>query len=380
MPTSWKLGLYGGVLQDPSTWALQRYLSHPHTRVLKFRLNEPDEVEFYINGESNEVPYIRELETDIVVYRDGVALTRVRVGRSADSIGPTNYEVQFTCRSYEEILKRRRLDAGMSILTFASVTPQEQEEIGWNLINEQQTSFAYRALGITRGTGQTTGVARIAPYNANSYVEKNITETLVDVDNGFDWCIDSDLVYRVYYPERGETKAASSRLIYPGNVSEVTINFDPADYANNIYVQGKDDSIFDDGTTATLADGTDLAGSWETFIGVSDYIDTSQATARLGYEIARNETRKPSYTLALKPNAWTGPDMMWLGDTIPINIRRGRIDINEQARVVGITIVLLDNGGDKAYIILERLSQTEAFIKKMNDIQTRLSNLERNKT
>lgn len=382
MTANWKFLVYGGANIVPNTWTAQAELTSARGKTLKVRLNDSDEITFTLNGEHSDAALIHELVTDIVATRNDTLVSRCRVGQTTDTIDDAVASLTVNARSYQEILKRRFINAGEAVLAEASTTPIEQEQIGWDLISAGQLILALfpwsRNLGITRGTSQTTGITRNVTYTAWSYITDNINNTLVNVTNGFDWIITPDLIYKVYYPQRGTVHTNDGvYLSYPGNLKGFSVNFDPNSYTNFETVQGVNNTITSAISTSAVSNNTEPAGSWDRFIGMPDYILAAQTTAQVNYDLNRNIQKIPAYSLTMSKNAWGGPSSLWVGDTCLVSLTKGRVQVQANMRIIGLDIEIDDEGNEGVKIYVANPDRLLLLKQQNKDILSRLSNLER---
>lgn len=206
-------------------------LSTATNRALTLNLLDSGSASFDLNGLDPLAAEVRELATDLVIFRNGVKLFRGRIGPSQDTVDAAKHTVSFTAWDYRELLNRRVMLPG-DTLEFDGV---EQEAIGWSMISTVQ-SRPNGNMGITRGIGQSTGVSRTQVLQAGQKVGEQIT-TLSLMDSGFDWEIDPDLVYRTYYPTRGNP-TGQYLLDLGGSVVAAQRTVDPSQYANVVRLTG----------------------------------------------------------------------------------------------------------------------------------------------
>jgi len=204
-------------------------LTSARSRKLTVSLANTSECSFSIDGRHADSLDIQELATDVLVSRNGTDLFRGRIGPTSDSISADKHDLDVKAIGYKSVLDRRIIFPD-STLTFTGV---DQEQIGWQLIADTQ---ARSDLGITRGVGQSTGVLRDRTYEAGKTVGSAIDD-LSQVIGGFEWDIEPDLSYKVYYPQRGSTDP-TFLLEFGGALTSMKRSVNPADYSNVIRLLG----------------------------------------------------------------------------------------------------------------------------------------------
>lgn len=341
---------------------------------LRLRLNGPAELGFTLNGEDPKAALLEELITDVRAYRDGVLVFRGRVGPTADSIDANAHAVQVTALDYRWILTHRTIKPGFSALS-TGYANAEQTTIAWDLIRDTQALTA-GSLGITNGA-TASGVLRDRPVG---YYEdgKNLEEALAElgaVSNGFDWEIGPDLVFRTWYPRRGTARDFLIDLRRGGgNVQAADRSVDPADYANVWRQSGAD------GVASNTVTVTDLAsrpeGRWERQEGDTDLKSAASVTARAEGRLDTYALLEPSWGFTLKRSARWAPDRLWLGDTCPIRVQRGRLDVTRTSRVLELGL-RPDAGGEVVEVVMDRPPLSAKARRALRGQVDRLEKLER---
>lgn len=306
--------------------------------------SDPDQnsqVTWEMDGRSPAAAAITELETDVLVTYGSEYVFAGRAGQSQDVIDSAAHRTQFTASDYRDVLRRQLLFPGDTL----SYTNVEQQQIAWGLIRSVQAHPGGN-LGITQGLGSRgSGIARTMTFAVGDYVGDDIS-TMADLANGFEWLINpygpADLRFDFYYPTMG---SSNGRVFALGmqRVQNITRVVDPSTYADSVYVTG-DPSVT---LTAQKLDAPGIAtspqGRWDQVVGSTMKTQTSlddYATQAL----ADAQVITPTYTITLQPGSWDGPTDVWLGDTITVQIRSGRLNVNEQLRVVEMDFSIDANG------------------------------------
>jgi hypothetical protein len=334
-------------------------LTAARSRRLDFALDDDAKVGWSMPGRHPQTALIDEIENDIVVARDGVALFRGRINGSDDTISANVHTSTFAAVDYRGLLARRILWPG-SATTFAAT---DQAGIAARLIADSQ---ALGTLGIST-TVSPTGVVRDRTYTVGSTIG-DLIAALGRTINGFDWDISPTLALRVFYPARG-TATPTFVAEYGRNVTDVRRTVASGDFANAIRFSGADAVP---ATTRSVTPGPE--GRWERQLGNPDLTTPASIAEQADGAIVRVSSIVPSYAMTLTPGTWS-PSMVWLGDTVRLLVRSGRLDVNTTTRVVGVSIDVSDDGNEKVSLQLGRYRWR--FADRLADYQSRLDRLER---
>lgn len=312
-------------------------------KTLTMSVDEGETFAFSISGNNPVAPLIRDMITDVVVYRENEKIFRGRIVQSTDSMDGATNTISVSCVDYKSLLKRR------FIYTPNSGTI-DLELAAWNLINYTQTrgAEALHSLGITRGANQTHGRVMPVKWEVGSTIKDTIdtlakTVSAEQVMDNFEWHIDPELVYRHYVPGRGREVPIFS-CDFGGSVLSFDTGFDPNGYANLFRVQG----------AGSLLQwyGTPDIGRWpgsmfEEFINDSNLTTIGQVDASAFWNATfRGQLDKlRTYNLEISASRWGGPSQLWVGDYVFLELRQGRINVNtSDYRVLNMHLEIDDNG------------------------------------
>lgn len=309
------------------------------------------EAVFSINGSAAEAAQVDELFTDLVVMRNQEVLFRGRIAPSSDTLDGTIHDTSFTARSYRDLLQRRTL-MNDAVLSWTSA---DQASIVWDLISYMQGQPS-GALGITRGLGSSTGVSRTVTYTAADYIGDRISE-LAQMDDGFDWDITAygpaDLRLDIWAPSRGLNRGVV--LEYGGAlVSSISRNVDPWGYSNALYVTGDSGAALSPIIAEDAAISSMQQGRWESAVGTSIQVQ-SALNAYAAWQLTDAEVVQPSYTVTMRASTWGGPGHIWIGDIVRLRIRSGRLDVDEDIRVVQMDISPGEDNDEQVVLTLGRI-------------------------
>jgi len=354
-------------------WAL----TQAHSRRVTWRLTTPSDCSFDIDGETLDALQISELVSDVWVYRNGVPLFRGRVGTTSDSYDGSMLKTTVNVADYKGVLARRLLIEGD---TLAYTTATDQAAIALGLINATQGNSGGQ-LGIVAGIGASTGVTRVRTFLAGQNVGEEL-DKLAHVQGGFDWDISPTrtpaLHLDIYSPTRGATTSAV--LDVGGRVRTFQRQYDPGMYANAVRITGANTTGgAPPGLTAVNRAasniGTAAQGRWDSQVGDTNIVEQTTLTERAGAELAESSTVLPQWTVELQPNSWGGPADVWLGDTVPLVGKIGRLNDVGPLRVQEITCVFDDDDTVTTTVTLGQVPLSRRF--RLRTFSQRLSALER---
>jgi hypothetical protein len=236
----------------------------------------------------------------------------------------------------------------------------------------------------------TTGVVRDRTYTGAFKAGELITQ-LAAVINGFDWGMEPvdpatgspgsaapAASARIWYPRRGVTKAFIAE--WGVSVASLSRTTDSATFANWVRMDGKNDGsgnpIFvtsrgDAYTNPQLhPEGVWMEGSSSPDISI---ITTLQQQA--DGQLALDSILTPSYSLVLTPDAWRQRADCWLGDTIEVRVKSGRLAVDTQVRLIQVAFDIDDDGNEKLSLTVARAAPSLAQL--FADQRTQLDALSR---
>jgi hypothetical protein len=305
-------------------------LTEARSRRIEFPLDGPAKAGFTFPGRHPQVRLVDEVETDVLIARDGLAVFRGRINTSEDTISETVHTCTFGAIDYRGMLDRRIVWPGSTLV----YTGADQAAIAADLIADTQ---ALGTLGITL-PATTTGVARDRTYETGAVIGELITN-LGRCLNGFDWDISPALALRIWYPARGATTPVFVAE-YGRTVTSLRRTVSSSDFANAIRYSGAD------AVPAALRTVTPgIEGRWERQIGDTNLTTPAAVNESADGAIVELSGIEPAYQVTLAPGAWT-PATVWLGDVIRLLVRSGRLDVDTTTRVVGVNIDLDDDGNE----------------------------------
>lgn len=320
----------------------QRELTTANGRTVTWRLDAADTAQFSIDGTGEEISGWTRLATDLFVHREGELLHRGRLAPEVGGINATGHKVQLTSIGYRGWLDTHFIDFPAPVYL---ATPQGA--IAWDLINTTQLR-PNGDLGITDGIGTGAGF----PRDRSDYVPgKPIGEAISElgrVDNGFEWEIGADLALNRWYPRRGADNGVV--LDYPGRIVDVQYTFDQGTFANVTMATGDQNTV---PALASSGVALDARGRIERATGYPSVSDQSTVAGKAAYDLAQKSVIKLAYRVTLRPNTWGGPSDVWLGDTVHLAIKSGRVfEDQTPQRVVEVTATPGNDGTETIQMLL----------------------------
>lgn len=345
-------------------------------RHLTVKLNDPSEFSFDVMGDAevtrgkvsvNEASLVNELVDDVWVTRNGMKLARCRIMTSTDTLNATDYGVHFTALDYRELLRRRVLITSNNNLVLPSGIYSEQfaswpigtppEQVVWALIAHAESQPGM-ALGITQGEWEVTGIpptAEVWRYADGDNIGWSIRNIAL-MDPGFDFWIDADKVAKLQ-KKRGYDRGVV--LDYGGIINSVTRNFNSDSFANMVRMSGRQPSqpytypLSGSYEEQKLVDPYQTPeGGWATAIGDQSLLSPEQVQRAGKASYDRLSRLAPTYTAVFQKGAWGGPEHVWVGDTVRLVVKRGRLVVDDLMRVFQIDISIDQNEVETVSVVL----------------------------
>lgn len=348
-------------------------LTDARNRKCHFDLYAPATAACDLNGRSAQVAGIQELSQDLAFYRFNYdsgnyeQMFRGIIGHSEDTLDASTHTVNVQAADYRAMLNRCLVQA-------QSFTTQYQEVIVGAILSPYNYYASYPG---NQGIGNyvmlnpdssymsgSTPTRRTITYNGTETVGAEV-DKLATMQGGFDWGCEANWAWTsmspadltanfyIWYPYRGVTKTFVAE--YGVNVAAVKRVVDSTSFANYVQMTGAS------GTAAQVAQGdawtspqNHAEGGWQITKSDSNVSDTSLLLAEAQYELGIDSALTPAYQLTLMPNAWRNKTDCWLGDTITVNIKSGRLQVNTTARVVQVDITVNDDGTETVQLTVSK--------------------------
>jgi hypothetical protein len=372
-------------------------LGSARSRSLTRQWDAPAELRFTMNGRAPDCAAVQELQHEVYAWRwddqtgSDVCVFRGIIDHAEDQITEQAHTVNFVAHDYLATIVRRFLMGG-SPVNYSNV---DQDQIAAALLAQAgggPTPTAPYAPGSTipigvvliGGDGASTrtisGQLRVRSYQGGTSTGTAIDQ-LAKVIGGFDYDVVPEPAatdswsmidgagtigslgagrdaLRIFYPSQGIPRT-DMLFLYGGNVAGVARTVNSGDYANTIRSLGNNGAS--DPNAAQLFSQQANADASGTTVGWWPLADTApsdvnqQATLdqRAQGLLALDGVLVPSYSLTLRPGtySWGSPNM---GDTVPLLITSGRLQVNTTVRVVGLAWTIGDDGQEDVAVTVGR--------------------------
>jgi hypothetical protein len=368
-------------------------LTDARSRKLEKTLNGRSALSFTIDGYSSQAHLITELATDVMAWRwddrSNVdrCVFRGIVDNGEDQITEEDAVVNFTAHDYLSMVDRRFV-TNPNGLTFTQIG---QDQIIATLVTNAsnvipsaggasfdpgdnlQLQMGFMNPDGTSRPQNTPNILRDRTYEAGKSFGEAVNDMSSDI-SGFDYSTEHEMFpgwdrVLVWYPYQG-TARTDLTLLYGATVRALTRTVTAADYANYVRVIGSTPS----GGTAPLwaeswnADANDVTrtpvGLWMRSENATDVSIQATLNDKARGFVDRYGLLVPSYAVTMRPDAysWGFPNM---GDTVPLIVQAGRLDVNTTVRVVGITWDIGDDGQEDVELTVGRpLSSLVSLLRK----------------
>lgn len=379
-------------------------LSAARSRRVELQLNGPAKVTFSVDGASPAAFEVHELTTDVLAWRtDPVTgaealMARAVVSASEDTVTADAHTVNFTCWDYLAVMARRYLTPA----TDWTVTQMDQDDVVGHFVDRAvRVSTSSGAVSFDPGSRlpllhalrHPDGTLRVAKsgqlrdrtYTGGSSIGE-LLANLAAVINGFDYDLaplgwaefGTNLdALRVFYPAQGVGRADVA-LVYGANVAGFTRSANSAEGGYGNYVRVLGDNGGGDGVPQLIAeawnpDSNDVGripvGLWMATDNASDVSQLATLQQKAAGDLATMGALVPSYSLTLRPG-WYRPGFPAMGDTVPLVLQVGRLDVSTTVRVVGISYAIGDDGQEDVELTVGRpaLTLDGLFRKTRQDI------------
>ena len=366
------------------TQTILAQLDGAFNRKLEQNWCESAQLTFDMNGRDPACALIQELQMDVVAWRwdewnhVDVPVFRGLVGQSEDKLDESGHTVTFTCHDYFSMLGRRLYTSRNQLV----YTTTEQDLIANQLCgvatyaaDSNGNSFGAASWfplqtkpvnpdGTNRGA---SGVQRTMTIQGGSQID-TMLNNLAQLTGGFDWdvvpfadqptlSIATADVLRLFYPYQGVTRTTPV-LNYGGAVMQVNRQVSTGAYANYWRTIGNNESALQNAPQvigeAQTADAVNIIVG--TFMS-GDQLADQNNTAWLGYnaqgQLNQSGVLLPGYQLKLTPGFYYW-GIFNMGDSLPLVIQSGRLNVNTNVRILGITYNIGDDGQEDVELAVGR--------------------------
>jgi hypothetical protein len=357
------------------------------SRKVHFDLYGPATAECVIDGRNPAAASLAELSQDLVVYRWNAitaayeCIFRGPIGHTQDTISETVHTVNVQAADYRAMWNRL-ISPATGQTTFSQ---QDQAVIAKSFVTlyggaggdpalDQGARWdgVYNADG-TRNSDATTGVLRDRTYSGAVKAGDTITQ-LAAVINGFDWGMEPvdpaagspgsaspAALARIWYPQRGVTKAFIAE--WGVSVASLSRTADSNTFANWIRMDGKNDASGNPIFATSRGDAytnpqLHPEGVWMEGTSSPDISVLTTLQQQCDGALAIDSILTPAYSLVLVPGAWQQKSDCWLGDTIEVRVKSGRLSVDTQVRIVQVDYAVDDDGNEQISLTVVRAVPT----------------------
>ena len=378
----WRLTLHNRPF-TPTSWqnTIIAQLDTARSRSLTQQWNQPAQLAFTLDGHSPEAKLVQELTTEVIAWRwaeppyaQDQMVFRGVVDHSEDELSENTMTTNYVCHDYAALWQRRYNTAAYT------VTQRDQDLLVADFAYMASTVSTSSGTALTPGSFLPLTVMQVNPNNTIRAAQSGqlrdrtyppqtqVFEMLADLANvisGFDWAVQP---YRannmdalaVFYPQQGVART-DMVLQYGSTVSSLTRTVSSDDYANYVRVLGNNGSSvptaaqFYSERWNTDANNVTVnpVGLWMNADNAADVVVQSTLNDQAAGDLALYGTLVPSYTAAMRPGAysWANPNM---GDTVPLIVNAGRLNVNTSVRVLGISYDVGDDGDEDVTLTVGR--------------------------
>lgn len=233
----------------------------------------------------------------------------------------------------------------------------EQRSIAWQLIDYTQNQTG-GALGITRATAAGSAVTRTVLYCAEErQVIADAIEDLASADDGFDFDVGPDKVWRTWTPERGTDLAGTVELDTTTTIVDMSYTVDGTQVENDVAGIGKKGDC-EPITFKRAIDTTsrDAYGLMQGTVNRSDLNDDDMLAALTAERLALLKDARKQPTVRMFQGLG-GPSPLNgdfdIGDTIAIKSSWGYATFHERFRVMSYSVSFDRLGNEMLELVLD---------------------------
>jgi hypothetical protein len=374
-------------------------ITDARSRKLTQAWNKSAQLTFTLDGHSPSAMLVAELTTDVMAWRwddetgRDVAMFRGIVAQTQDTLTEQAHTVNVTCHDYLAVMARRfwtgpqtggwaNLDQDLMVnyVTYWSCHIRNGDATtlfdpgSWLPLQTVNVDPA----GVSRGL---SGQLRTRVFAPQSTYFDAIALLAADI-GGFDFQLvpggnssSVDLI-RVYYPNQG-VQRTTPQLVYGPTVSALTRSFNSQDYANYQRLVGNSGTATPGAlqlySEAWNSDANNVTvapqGTWMTAGNASDISVQATLDDRVQGNLTRSQVVVPTYTLTLRPGVYRygWPNM---GDTVPLVVQSGRLNVDTTIRVLGFDYAIGDDGQEDVQLTVGRpdVTLTNLFTRTNADV------------
>jgi hypothetical protein len=358
-------------------------LPDARSRRLELALNAHGTLTFTVPGESDGAAGIQELTTEVAAWRWNDAtgawalMFRGVVAQTQDTISENGvYSLNVTCHDYFAMLERRYITSPIGV----TYTQQDQDAIVTALYTLAMQGVTSSGQAMTPGAtlpltpqrvnpdgtnrANNSGRLRDRTYEGNKAIGEAISELAAVID-GFDFDVQAsgdvngtDFL-RIFYPSQGVDRP-DLVLAYGSTVKTVERSVNSTSYANYVRVLGggattdSGPQLYAERWNPDANDVTRIpVGLWQSTDNASDVTVQSSLNDKAAGDLEQMGLLVPTYSLGIAPGWWV-PGSPAMGDTVPLVIKKGRLNVSTTVRVIGINYAIGDDGDEDLELTVGR--------------------------
>lgn len=324
-------------------------LTDAYNRGLTVRLDQFSEGTFTIDGRSPQAALLTEYQTDILAYRDGQLHARGRMvgGQAPETLTADGQHLRtVTFRDY-----RARYDRVLLFPTDKKSWTGDTGDIPRQLLAQANSHTGMSAAHTWVATaaqnpGPTVGNVQQQDFSAMQSFTACVDQLAQQDPGGFEWTIDEHLQLRIYPGGMGSVKA--SPYEWPGGkIASITKQVDDTSYGNAVFATGGANALGTALPTQIVSppdENTRPEGRWDLTVANNDIVHTATLLAYANWKLGVATSQPVSYQAVLTPGAWQGRSDLWVGDTVPLIVRSGVLDVHTGIRCTELDITCGEDG------------------------------------
>ena len=284
---------------------------------------------------------------ELYVYRNGSAVWGGELVYRRTDIATDRESAIVTAKGFFDLLSKKVVGSAASPRVFSNT---DAGQIALTLINEAQTGTD-ASFGITQGSIQTS-VSRDRTYEYKTVKEAIEGLSSLNINNGFDFEIDANKQFSVFYRRKGQDKT-DVVFEWGRNIISFGEVLDATDMANQVIMLGA-------GTgpeMITAIRNTQIAGVQSTYkirqktLSYKDVIETATLNDHGDKELTLRQVQNQIISLKTKGNVEPAFGSYVVGDSVKVKIKYGYLSIDALYRIYGIRVRISDEDDEDIELI-----------------------------
>lgn len=341
------MGLYEFIIKDKSGNVVAS-LDSATQRSFEVYLNKSGSAGFTISPTDPKVTQDLLLlgNKELYIYRAGTLVWGGELGYRKTDVADGREGIMVTAKGFFDLLSKKIIG---SAATPKIYTNTDAGQIAWDIINTVQT-------GTNASFGISAGSIPASVNRDRTYEFKNVKDAIeglssLNINNGFDFEIDANKQFSVFYPRKGLDK---SDLVfeYGKNILSFSETLDATDMANEILVLGSGNgsemitSVRD--SNATTQSQYKIR---QKVLSFKDVIETATLNDNGDKELALRQVQQQIISLKTKGNLEPFYGSYVVGDSVRVKINYGIISIDTLFRIYGIKVKISDEDDEDIELV-----------------------------